>query len=149
MGEIVNRTFAVAVEWQRHVVWIRMNVAYIQAELPGISDLGHDVADIDGLLASFESVFEQFSRNEFDVFVAARASETVDAEKPTLIAALRHMRESFRGWLNEYHAVVEKAQADGESSMPLVLLFSCGGELLSAQNRFADVIDAYVVELEG
>ena len=148
MGETVNRTAAVAAEWQRHVVWIRMNVAYIKAELPGVSELGHDVSDIEALLASFEPVFEQFCRNELDVFVAARASETGDAETPTLIAALRHMRDSFRAWLNEYHAVVEKTQAAGEPSLPCVLLHGCGAELLNAQSRFADVIDAYVDELE-
>ena len=148
MGEIVNRTSEVAAQWQRHVVWIRMNVAYIQAELPALSGLGHDVSDIEALFASFVSVFEQFCWNELDVFVAARTSETGDADEPTLIAALRHMRESFVPWLREYHAVVEKTQAAGEPSLPLVLLHGCGAELFGAHNRFTEVIDAYVGELE-
>ena len=149
MGDIVNRTSGVAAEWQQHVVWIRMNVAFITAELPHLSASGHDVSDIEALLTSFESVFEQFCRSELDVFVAARASEVSDSERLTLIGNLRRTRESFRSWLREYHGIVEKTKAAGPPGLPLVLLLSCGGELLTGHNRFVDVIDAYLSEIEG
>ena len=149
MGEIVNRTAGVAGEWQRHVVWVRMNVAYIKAELPYLLKFGHDVSDIEVLLASFEPVFEQFCRNEFDVFVAARASEESDSEKRTLISSLQRTRGSFVSWLREYHGLVEKTRAAGEPSLLLTLLQGCGAELLKGHKRFVDVIDAYVGELEG
>ena len=149
MGDIVNRTACVAAAWEQHAVWIRMNVAFIKAELPHLSDSGHDVSDIEALLAVFESVFERFCRNEFAVFVAARASEVSDSEKQTLIAALGRTRESFRSWLHEYHGVVEKTRAAGEPGLPLVLLQGCGAELMKAQMCFAGVVDAYLRELEG
>ena len=149
VGNIVNRTSDVAGEWEKHVVWIRMNVAYITAELPDLSASGHDVSDLEALLTSFESVFEQFCRSELDVFVAARASEVSDSERLTLIGNLRRTRESFRSWLQEYHGIVEKTRAAGPPDLPLILLLACGSELMKAQNRFADVIDAYVRELEG
>jgi hypothetical protein len=149
MGDIVNRTAGVAARWEQHVVWIRMNVAFITAELPHLRESGHDVSDIEALLASFEPVFEQFCRNEFDVFLAARASEVSEPEKQTLIDSLRRTRESFRSWLHEYHGIVEKTRAAGPPALPLVLLQGCGAELLGGHKRFADVVDAYVSELEG
>ena len=149
MGDMVNRTSEVAAEWQRHVVWIRMNVAYIKAELPALSAFGHDVSDIEALVTSFESAFEQFCRSELDVFVAARASEVSDAEKQTLTGNLHRTREPFRSWLREYHGVVEQQRAAGPPGLPLVLLQSCGSELFKAYKCFVDVIDGYVREIEG
>lgn len=149
MGDIVNRTSEVAAEWARHVVWIRMNVAYIQAELVHLSASGHDVSDLEALLASFAPAFEEFCRGELDVFVAARVSEVSDSGRQTLIGHLRRIRESFRPWLHEYDAAVQERRAAGEPDSPLVLLQCCGGELLSAHSRFCDVIDAYLREIEG
>jgi hypothetical protein len=149
MGQIVNRTWDVAAEWQRYVVWIRMNVGYIQAELPGVAALGHEGGDIQALLASFDLAFARFCEIERDVYVSARASEVGDDERPTLIAALRRARGAFVSWLQEYHATVEKTQASIESPLPAVLLTSCGAELFKGQKALTDVIDAYVHELEG
>jgi hypothetical protein len=149
MGQIVNRTWDVAVEWQRYVVWIRINVGYILAELPGVAALGYEVGDIQALLASFDVAFAKFCESEREVYVAARASEVSDAEKPTLIAALRRARGAFAPWLQEYHATVEKTQASSESTLPAVLLTGCGAELFKSQKALTDVIDAYVHELEG
>ena len=149
MGDTVNRTHAVAGEWQKHVVWIRMNVAYIKAELPVLSACGHDVSDIEALLISFEPVFDQFCQSEFDVFVAARASEDDDSDNETLIASLRTMREPFRPWLVEYHGIVEKTKAAGAHSLSLVLLLGCGSELMIAHAGFVEVIDGYLGELEA
>ncbi|MFC1806664.1 hypothetical protein ACFL09_06780 [Planctomycetota bacterium] len=152
MGDIVNRTSEVAGEWQRHVVWVRMNVAFIRAELPDVSGAGHDVSDIEALVASFESVFEQFCRNEFGVFVAARAAETDDSQREALVTSLRRTRGSFRSWLRDYNGIVEKTKAEAAgrpAGLPLVLLLCCGGELLTGHNRFVDVIDAYLDEIRG
>lgn len=144
MGDIVNRTFEVAGEWAKHVVWIRMNVAFIRAELPHVSGAGHDVSDIEALVTSFESVFEQFCRNEFDIFVAARAAETDDSQREALVTSLRRTRGSFHSWLQEYHGLVEKTGEAGEPALPLMLLMGCGAELLKAHTCFVDVIDAYL-----
>ena len=149
MGDIVNRTARVAAAWEQYVVWMRANVAYIEAELPCLADIGHDVSDVEALVAAFGSVFEGFCRDEYAAFVAARESEVSDSAKQMLIAALDSMRECFRPWLDEYHGVVEKTRAAGEPSLPLVLLQGCGAELMKAQAGLAEVIDAYLREIEG
>ena len=149
MSEIVNRTAEVAAQWHQHLVWIRINVAYIKAELPHLLASGHEVSDIEDLLASFASVFEHFCGSEFDLFVAARASEVNDSEKQALIGKLHRTRESFRAWLHDYHGVVQRRRAAGEPSLPLVLLQGCGAELLKAHRCFVEIIEAYVHEIES
>ena len=147
MGDTVNRTSEIAAEWQRHIVWIRMNAAYIRAELAYLSGEGHDVSDIQVLLDSFDSTFEQFTLIESGVFVAARLSETGQAEKEALAGGLRRMRESFSAWLHDYDQLIQVKEA-ADPQAPLVLLQCCGGELLTAHSRFVNVIDAYVDEIE-
>lgn len=147
MDEIVNRTFKGAAEWHRHIVRIRINVACIRAELPHLEASGHDVSGIQALLGSFDSTFEQFCRNELEVFVAARLSETEDKEKNALIGHMRRIRESFSSWLHQYHEVVEAKKAS-DSQGPLSLLLCFGIELLNAHSRFVNVIDGYIDEME-
>lgn len=147
MGDIVNRTHAVAGEWQRQVVWVRMNVAFIQAELPVLRERGHDTSAIEALLASFEPVFEQFCHGEFGVFSAARIAENENEGNAVLIAGLSSLRETFRPWVLEYDRIVEKTRTTDPQSLPLVLLEGCGAEVLLAHAGFVRVVDGYLDEL--
>ncbi len=148
MGEAVNRTSALAASWQRHVVWIRVNVGFIKAELAHLLASGHDTSNIQGLLDSFDSTFERFCRNELEVFVAARLSETEETKTSYLADRLAHMGESFLPWLEEYNDLVEAmASKAGDVGLPLVLLRSCGAELLIGHSKFVDIVDAYVEEI--
>ena len=149
MGEMVNRIFDVASQWQRQIIWIRINVGYIRAELGYLSASGHDVSNIQALLDSFDSTFEQFCRNELGVFVAARLSET-DQKETNTPGQLRQLRESFSSWLDDYNDVVEAMEKKAaDSHGPLVLLHGCGGELLNAHSRFVKVIDQYLEEFKS
>ena len=62
---------------------------------------------------------------------------------------LQRAKGCFVPWLQKYHAVVEKTEAaSSESSLPGVLLTGCGAELFKSQKGLADVVDAYVDEIE-
>lgn len=148
MAEVVNRTSEVATNWQQHIVWIRVNIGFIKAELVHVSSQGHDISGIQALLHSFESAFEQFCRCELEVFVAARLSETSESGTTAMVDPLLHMRNSFLSWLDEYNDLVEETERAADSGLPLVLLRSCGGELLASHARFVDSVDSYVGEIK-
>ena len=94
MGEMVNRIFEVAARWQRDVVWIRMNVCYMKAELAYLSKRSQDVSDLRRLLESFDLSFEQFCQHESAVFVISRLLETEEARRSGLSWEVRARRSA-------------------------------------------------------
>jgi len=147
-AEAVNRTSDLAASWQRHVVWIRVNVGFIKAELAHLSASGHDTSDIQALLDSFDRTFERFGENELEVFVAARLSET--EEKSDLVDRLVTMGDSFLPWLQECHNLIEAMANEAvEPGLPLALLRVCAAELLNGHMEFMNIVDAYIDELRG
>ena len=148
MGKIVNRIADVAVEWQQHIIWIRINIAYIMAELPHLSESGEDISDIKALMDSFDSAFEQFYRNELETFAAARGAEIDDKGKNELVNRLRRMKESLSPCIFGYNEVIEARKTHDPLSLTFFLLTSCGAELLNAFSRFVDVIDVYIGEID-
>ncbi len=145
MGDVVNGTYKAATEWQRHIVWLRVNVGFIQAELGHLSAEGHDISTIQSLLNSFDSTFEQFCQDELEVFVATRLAETGDRETSALRDRLRRLRDSFLPWLHEYNDAVEAMGNDAvDSGLPLALLRCCGAELLTGHSQFVGTVDAYI-----
>ena len=65
-----------------------------------------------------------------------------------MVDQLLHMRNSFLSWLDEYNDLVEETRRAADSDLPLVLLQSCGGELLASHARFLDSVDSYVGEVK-
>jgi hypothetical protein len=149
VGEIVNQTFKAAMGWQQPAVWIRVNVAYIMAELPCLKEGGHDVAGIGPLMDEFNGVFSKFCAEEFELFVFARKAEAGAAEMPAVIAKLQVLRESFRPWLEEYHELVQDMQGGDSDSLSLGLMMGCGAELHQAHKTFINAVDKYAKELKG
>jgi hypothetical protein len=147
MGEVVNRTWEIAAAWQREVVWMRMNVAYIAAELPHLVAEQHDVADIEPLMAAFDSAFAAFCADEHHVFILARRTEVDGACRSKLVARLQHLRDSFRRWAEAYHEVVQKRRTAAHDGLSLSLLMGCGAELHRSHGAFRNVVDGYIEEL--
>ena len=143
VGEIVNRTWDAAAKWQTQVVWIRMNVGYIKAELPYLAGNGENVDDVERLVRDFEPAFTLFCGEEMAVFVAARNLEAEMISRDDFVAKLRALRSSFKPWLETYHAAVEARRAADDHSLGIGLLLGCGSELHSARRRFADAVEAY------
>ena len=148
MGEIVNRTADFAAEWQRHIIWIRINLGYIMAELPHLSKSGEDVSDIKALVVSFDSAFEQFYRDEQEIFTTARRAEIDDEGKSKLVNRLRGLKETLNPCISAYNDVVEERKIDKPSSLAMMLLTSCGAELMGAYFQFVGVVDAYADGVE-
>lgn len=143
MGEIVNRTWDAAARWQREVVWMRMNVGYIKAEVPYLRGDGAEVADIEQLVREFEPTFTLFCDEEMGVFVAARRVEASLLSRDDFVVKLRALANSFQPWLEKFHAVVQAHRAANDGGLPLALLHGCGSELINAQRRFAETIEDY------
>ena len=148
MGKIVNRTSEVAAEWQRQVVWLRMNIAYIKAELPHLVEIKDDPTDIEPLLAAFEAPFARFCDAELDVFVLARRAEVDSASRAALVAQLGHLREVFRPWVQEYHELVLKTREVAHGSTKEILLNGCGAEIHRSHGAFITIVNNYVAELQ-
>lgn len=144
MGEIVNRTAEVAAAWQRQVVWIRMNVGYIKAELAYLAARKHEVSDIEALVGAFGPTFTRFCEEELEAFVLARRAEDDPASRAALAAQLRCLREGFRPWIQQYHELVEKTTEVAPGSLRLSLLLGCGAEVHSAYGSFISIIDEYI-----
>ncbi len=148
MGEIVNRTADIAAEWQRHIIWIRINLGYITAELPHLLKSGENISDIKSVVDFFNTAFEQFYRNEQAIFTAARKAEVGNEGKDELVNGLRGLKESLSPCISAYNDVVEERKKDEIPGLALMLLTSCGAELMDAYFRFAGVVDAYADETE-
>ncbi len=148
MGKIVNRTLEVASEWQRQIVWLRMNIAYIKAELPHLAEVKDDPTDIEPVLAAFGAPYARFCDAEFDVFVLARRAEGDVASRAALVARLGHLCEVFRAWVQEYHELVLKAREVACGSLKEILLNGCGAEIHRSHGAFITIVDNYVAELQ-
>ncbi len=148
MGKIVNRTSEVAAEWQRQVVWVRMNIAYIKAELPHLAAMKDDPTDIEHLLGAFGALFARFCDAELDVFVLARRAEIDAASKAALVTQLGHLREVFSPWVQEYHELVLKTREVARGSLKEILLNGCGAEIHRSHGAFITVVNNYVAELQ-
>ncbi len=142
MGDIVNRTAAAAFDWQRPIVWIRINIGYMLVETADLAKQGDTVTDIEELLSKFNDTFAIFSQAELRVFVAARAVEVDKSLAPNLNTALEVMAKSFSPWLDEFHDLVTKRR-ENPPDRSLVLLHSCGGEILNAHKTFVDCVNDY------
>ena len=148
MGKIVNRTSGVAADWQRQVVWLRINIAYIKAELPYLAEMNNDPKDIELLLAAFEEPFTRLCDVELGVFVLARLAEVDTASRAELIVQLDRLRKVFHLWVQKYHELVMKVREEAQGSLKESLLNGCGAEILRAHNAFVTIISNYVAELQ-
>jgi hypothetical protein len=143
MGDIVNRTWEAAARWQRQVVWFRINAGYIRAELRYLSGTGETVADIEQVVREFDAAFAIFCDEEMAAFVAARQVEAETITRDDFVAKVRALGGCFWPWLEKYHAAVQVRRAANDHSLGVNLLMGCGSELMNAQRRFADAVDAF------
>lgn len=150
MKNIVKRTFEAGMAWQQGVVWMRINVAYIKAELPYAAKGGDPAADIEEVAAAFGPAYAKFCDEEFRLFVLARQVAAQAAPLSRFIDQLLILRESFRPWTLQYHEAVQKRRADNKAQMSLVysLLLCCGGEIHQAHTAFINAIDDYARQLK-
>jgi hypothetical protein len=148
MGDLVNRTRQVAEAWQAQLVWIRINVAYIEAELPHLRSQGHDTADIEPVLARFNYAFSTFSHEEHQVFVAVRSVETQLLSRSDLAIGLRKLSNTLQPWVTEYDQVVRARRNAHDTSLALSLLQGCGAELLEAHGNLVRTVDDYARDIE-
>ncbi len=148
MGDLVNRTRQAAAEWQAQLVWIRINVAYIEAELPHLRSQGYDTADIEPVLARFNYAFSTFSHEELQVFVAVRSVETQLLSRSDLAIRLRQLSNSLQPWVTEYDRVVRARRNAQDTSLTLSLLLGCGAELLEAHGNLVKTVDDYARDIE-
>lgn len=142
MGHIVNATAEAAFDWQRPVVWIRINIGYMLIETADLAKQGDQVTDLEALLSQFNDTFVDFCQAELDFFKAARRTEVDKTHAPALDAALEVMTKSFSPWLRDLNSLVIRRQ-EGPPDTVLSLVLSCGMEILNAHKAFIDVVDAF------
>ncbi len=140
---MVQATANAALDWQRPIAWIRVNVGYMMVETDDMAKEGDKVADVQALLSRFADAFSEFAQAELAVFMAARETELRAAGPPDLLVqALDFMSNTFSPWLRDLDSVVtdrEKRPTD----RALVLLHSLGGEILTAHAAFRKTVEQY------
>lgn len=153
MEDLVKRTYEAATAWQQGVAWIRVNVAFIEAELPGVAKGGHKVDDIKALVDSFGPVYAQFCETEYRLFVVARRIDAEESPMRPFTDQLLRLRESFRDWTLQYHKAVERRRSQesdaDDRDLATSLLLCCGGEIHQAHTAFIECVDDFAGQLKA
>lgn len=148
MGILIDQITISAGDWQKPIAEIRVNIGFMHSELEHFKNSSIDASDLENLLADFDVVFRRFCDDELQVFVACRQVETSDDKKrDILIDKLKKMQESFGQWLYDMNKLIESRQAL-EQDIQLMLLLTCGAQILNAHTTFLNTVDLYITGLD-
>lgn len=142
MSGMVKITYEAALEWQRHVVWIRINAGFITAEEEYIRMDGDPTGHIQRLLEDLKGNLEEFGRLEMQLFTLARKTELKNtaAYRNQMIEKLEEMKWVFKPWFQTLNSVIEERRIVGHD-LGLSLLLCCGAEMLNAHTAFRNAVD--------
>ena len=139
-----------SIEWQPQMVSIRAEVVYIQVELSSLQESGYDVTEIDEWLGGFLDASSDCLAAELNAYAEARRFDLGLCDKDKLLELYAKCKTPYYPWLKSLHEMIQRRQADcGEQAdSPLMLLMACGTEMINANKRLMNSVDALIETTE-
>ena len=147
MSDLINNIGAGAGEWNRHLVWIAVNVGYIKAELPHLEQQGCATDDIVEWLQAWPYLQEAIARHELAAYTAARRAEAGEGDVEAIKAPLEKLKGMLRLWLKGMYEITER-HSRGEPNVAGMLMNCCGAEIQGAHGRFVEHVDIFLMILK-
>ncbi len=149
MGYLVQETYRAAQCWQENVLWIRVNIGYMTAELDYIKREGTLGERVEGLLGDFTGHFQSFSDAELEAFTGARRLESEDTPKnrQEMIEVLEKVKRVFLPWFEKFDDAVVASEETSPEDPGLPLLLCCGAEMMKAHTAYRKVLDGFQAEI--
>lgn len=146
MSDLINNIGAGAGEWNRHLIWIAVNVGYIRAEVPHLRQQGLPTEDIVEWLNAFPYLQEAIAKYEMQAYTAARRLEAGEGDVEAVEEPLETARDMLDLWLKGLYEITARHNK-GETNLAGVLMKACGAEILRAHERFVEHVDIFLMIL--
>ena len=149
MSDLVNLVANESEKWNKHIIWIKVNVGYILAEAEFMQQHGKNVDDIIRLANAFNSFYSIFTDNEIALYKYTRKNEAEpsNANAELFEFPIQNMKGCFIPWLMDLNKIVQKHQ-EGQYDLVTSLMLTCGGEILNSHNEFLNVMEWVELKLK-
>lgn len=149
MNDSIERLYRDSMNWQKPLLWLRINLGYIRSEIKSATSAGEDMTGLNRAVEQLEKALATFASSEMWLF----EEECTSDQSPHMSAILGMQRPLFimRNALGaSINAVKQEIKSYKETHTQSLLICSRSVEEISkAQGQVREAIDDLVSKIDA
>ena len=151
MNDTIDRIYRHSMNWQKPLLWLRINFGYMRSEIGSVTGAGEDFVGLKQAVGQLEEALASFARSEIWLFEEACTSDR-SPHMSSLLGMQRPlfaMRNTLEASVNALEQEIKFLPVSHLRTRPFPLCSRCIEEICKAHGQVRVAIDEVVSTIDA